>query len=229
AGLFHDIAKGRGGDHSELGEVDACEFCAAHGLSEGETALVAWLVRHHLLMSVTAQKQDISDPEVIHRFASKVADRERLDLLYLLTCADIAGTSPKLWNAWKDRLLADLYTATRLALRRGLENPIAAEERAGETRQAVHALLRERGLADEEIDPLLARTPQVGFQRGRPDQLAWQAASLQGLPEGATRVAVRQVSAQPGAMEVFVHGPDRDGLFAAIVATLDRCGLAIQQ
>jgi len=229
AALFHDIAKGRGGDHSELGAVEARTFCTAMGLGEADTSLVEWLVLRHLLMSMTAQKQDIADPVVIHRFATEVADRERLDHLYLLTCADIAGTSPKLWNAWKDRLLADLYTATRLALRRGLENPIAAEERAGETRQAVHALLRERGLADEEIDPLLARTPQVGFQRGRPDQLAWQAASLQGLPEGATRVAVRQVSAQPGAMEVFVHGPDRDGLFAAIVATLDRCGLAIQQ
>src|SRR5690606_28317552 len=132
AGLFHDIAKGRGGDHSELGAVDAREFCAAHGLSEGDTALVEWLVRRHLLMSVTAQKQDIADPDVIHRFATEVADRERLDLLYLLTCADIAGTSPKLWNAWKDRLLADLYTATRLALRRGLEHPLAAEERMGE-------------------------------------------------------------------------------------------------
>ncbi|WP_081677688.1 [protein-PII] uridylyltransferase [Novilysobacter defluvii] len=229
AGLFHDIGKGRGGDHSELGAAEARDFCSAMGLGEPDTALVEWLVLRHLLMSMTAQKQDIADPEVIHRFATEVTDRERLDHLYLLTCADIAGTSPKLWNAWKDRLLADLYTATRLALRRGLENPIAAGERADETRAAVTALLRERGLGDDEIGPLLARTPQVGFQRGRPDQLAWQAAALQGLADGATRVAVRQVSAQPGAMEVFVHGPDRDGLFAAIVATLDRCGLAIQQ
>src|SRR5690606_1096216 len=137
AGLFHDIGKGRGGDHSELGAVDARVFCTAIGLSEGDTALVEWLVRKHLLMSITAQKQDIADPEVIHRFATEVGDRERLDHLYLLTCADIAGTSPKLWNAWKNRLMADLYTATRLALRRGLENPIAAGERADETRAAV--------------------------------------------------------------------------------------------
>ena len=121
AGLFHDIAKGRGGDHSELGAVDARAFCQAHALSASDTELVAWLVEQHLRMSVTAQKQDIADPAVIHRFATLVGSRDRLDYLYLLTCADIAGTSPKLWNAWKDRLLADLYFATRRALREGLE------------------------------------------------------------------------------------------------------------
>ncbi|RNF86398.1 [protein-PII] uridylyltransferase [Montanilutibacter psychrotolerans] len=229
AGLFHDIAKGRGGDHSELGAVDAREFCTAMGLSAGDTALVEWLVREHLLMSVTAQKQDIADPEVIHRFATRVADRERLDHLYLLTCADIAGTSPKLWNAWKDRLLADLYTATRLALRRGLENPLAATERSAETRAAAHAMLAAFGVSDEGIEALFARMPEIGFQRGRPDQVAWQAASLREVALGDTRVRARPVAAHAGAIEVFVHTPDRAGLFAAIVATLDRCGLAIQQ
>src|SRR3546814_1186652 len=120
AGLFHDIAKGRGGDHSEVGAEDAQAFCAAHALPAADTALVVWLVRKHLLMSITAQKQDISDPHVIHRFATQVADRERLDYLYLLTCAVIAGTSPKLWNAWKERPLADPRTSTRLALRQGI-------------------------------------------------------------------------------------------------------------
>lgn len=228
-GLFHDIAKGRGGDHSELGSDDAREFCQAHGMSEGDTALVEWLVRQHLLMSITAQKQDIADPEVIHRFATKVADRERLDQLYLLTCADIAGTSPKLWNAWKDRLMADLYTATRLALRRGLENPLAADERSAETRAATHAMLAAFGAGDDEIASLFARMPEIGFQRSRPDQLAWQAASLREVVFGDTRVRARPVAEHQGALEVFVHSPDRDGLFAAIVATLDRCGLAIQQ
>ncbi|HEY0503034.1 MAG TPA: [protein-PII] uridylyltransferase [Lysobacter sp.] len=229
AGLFHDIAKGRGGDHSELGAVDAREFCTALGLSDGDTALVEWLVRQHLLMSVTAQKQDIADPEVIHRFATAVADRERLDHLYLLTCADIAGTSPKLWNAWKDRLMADLYTATRLALRRGLENPVAAAERVAETRGAAQAMLAAFGFGDEEVAALFARMPQIGFERGRPDQIAWQAASLREVEIGGTRVRARPVVEHAGALEVFVHSPDRDGLFAAIVATLDRCGLAIQQ
>ena len=229
AGLFHDIAKGRGGDHSELGAVDTREFCVAHGLSEGDTALVEWLVRQHLLMSMTAQKQDIADPEVIHRFATLVADRERLDHLYLLTCADIAGTSPKLWNAWKDRLMADLYTATRLALRRGLENPVAAEERSAETRSAARAMLTAFGVGETQIDALFARMPQVGFERSRPDQIAWQAASLREVPPGEGCVRARPLSDSEGALEVFVHSPDRDGLFAAIVATLDRLGLAIQQ
>ncbi|MFC5568508.1 [protein-PII] uridylyltransferase [Lysobacter yangpyeongensis] len=229
AGLFHDIAKGRGGDHSELGAVDAREFCEAHELSEGDTALVEWLVRQHLLMSVTAQKQDIADPEVIHRFATLVADRERLDNLYLLTCADIAGTSPKLWNAWKDRLLADLYTATRLALRRGLENPVAADERSAETRAEARATLTAFGSSEADVDALFARMPQIGFERSRPDQIAWQAASLREVAIGSGCVRARPVSGDEGALEVFVHSPDRDGLFAAIVATLDRAGLAIQQ
>ena len=229
AGLFHDIAKGRGGDHSVLGAVDAREFGATMELSEGDTSLVEWLVREHLLMSVTAQKQDIGDPEVIHRFATRVADRERLDHLYLLTCADIAGTSPKLWNAWKDRLMADLYTATRLALRRGLENPVAAQERIDETQQSARAILASFGLGDEEVDALFARMPRVGFERSRPDQVAWQAASLREVGAGQSCIRARPLTSYAGALEVFVHSPDRDGLFAAIVATLDRLGLTIHQ
>jgi [protein-PII] uridylyltransferase len=229
AGLFHDIAKGRGGDHSELGAVDTREFCLAHGLSEGDTALVEWLVRKHLLMSLTAQKQDISDPDVIHRFATEVATRERLDLLYLLTCADIAGTSPKLWNAWKDRLLADLHIATRLALRRGLEHPLASEERIIETRDAAHASLIASGWSDAEISASFARMPQAIFLRGRPGDVEWQAHALRGAAAVDTVVQARPLVRHAGALEIFVHSPDRDGLFAAIVATLDRLGLAIQQ
>ncbi len=237
AGLFHDIAKGRGGDHSELGAIEARDFCLAHGLSEGDIAIVEWLVGNHLLMSMTAQKQDISDPDVIHRFAARVGDRERLDLLYLLTCADIAGTSPKLWNAWKDRLLADLHTATRLALRRGLEHPIASDERIGETRAATHALLADAGVSDSDIASLFTCMPVASFLRGRPVQIAWQAEALHKQPgnhphAGLARARPLEGHARrphAGALEVFVHSPDRDGLFAAIVATLDRLGLAIQQ
>lgn len=229
AGLFHDIAKGRGGDHSELGAIDARQFCTAVALSAADTDLVAWLVEQHLRMSVTAQKQDISDPEVIHRFATLVGTRERLDYLYLLTCADIAGTSPKLWNAWKDRLLADLYFATRRALRDGLEPPLPAAERVAEAREAVRALVREHGHDDATIDRQFAVMPDEGFIRLRPEQLAWQATALVPVRQGQTLVRVRPISADDPALEVFVHSPDRDGLFAAIVMTLDRKGYGIHR
>ncbi|MCD9028500.1 [protein-PII] uridylyltransferase [Luteimonas sp. BDR2-5] len=229
AGLFHDIGKGRGGDHSELGAVDAREFCEGHGLGETDTALVEWLVRRHLLMSTSAQKLDISDPAVIHRFATEVVDRERLDYLYLLTCADIAGTSPKLWNAWKDRLLTDLRTATRLALRRGLEHPIAAVERIAEARDRARGLLSAHGVDDAEAEALFRRIPEESFLRGRADQVVWQALALRDAGDNALVVRVRRLAAGAQALEVFVHSPDRDGLFSAIVISLDRLGLAIQQ
>ncbi|WP_028838514.1 [protein-PII] uridylyltransferase [Thermomonas fusca] len=231
AGLFHDIGKGRGGDHSELGAVDARAFCEAHGLSEADTALVEWLVRRHLLMSVTAQKQDITDPEVIHRFAAIVADRQRLDALYLLTCADIAGTSPKLWNSWKDRLLADLHTATRLALRRGLGQPVAAAERIAENRAAARALLLDTGHADADVDAMFARMPDENFLRSRPEQIAWQATALNGALPFEPVVAARAIPGRDGrdGLDVLVHMPDRDGLFAAIVITLDRLGMSVLQ
>lgn len=231
AGLFHDIGKGRGGDHSQLGAVDARAFCEAHGLSEADTALVEWLVQQHLLMSSTAQKQDITDPDVIHRFAETVADRQRLDYLYLLTCADIAGTSPKLWNSWKDRLLADLHTATRLALRRGLGHPVAANERIEENREAARILLQAAGEEEASITALFARMPQETFLRSRPDQIAWQATALHTADEGDAVVAVRAMPGRDGrdGLDLLVHMPDQDGLFAAIVIALDRLGMSVLQ
>lgn len=236
AALFHDIAKGRGGDHSELGAVDAHEFCGALGLPHADVELVAWLVRRHLLMSITAQKQDIADAEVVARFAAEVADRERLDYLYLLTCADIAGTSPKLWNAWKDRLLADLYAATRFALRRGLEHPVDASERIAETRAAALALLREDGIDEARVAKIWGAFPERAFLRCRAEEIAWQTRGILEAPRDRPLVLVRphdgsaaHNGAEARALEIFVHSPDRDGLFAALVATLDRLGLSIVQ
>ncbi|GAB2492312.1 [protein-PII] uridylyltransferase [Arenimonas alkanexedens] len=226
AGLFHDIAKGRGGDHSELGAVDAHDFARIHALPAADGDLVAWLVEQHLLMSVTAQRQDISDPEVVARFANKVADREHLDYLYLLTCADIAGTSPKLWNAWKDRLLADLYSATRFALRRGLENPVHANEIMAETRAKAMERLLSEGLDEVTVERIWAAYPDVGFLRYRPEQIAWQTRGIAEADASDTLVLVRP-HLQPGGLEVFVRALDRDGLFAALVATLDRLGLNV--
>ncbi len=228
AGLFHDIGKGRGGDHSELGAVDAVDFCTTIGLSEADAELVAWLVARHLRMSITAQKQDTSDPDVVRRFAELVGDMERLDCLYLLTCADIAGTSPKLWNGWKDRLLADLYFVTRRALREGGQLNADAGARIAESREAARKLMAAQGFDDATIARQFAGMPEESFLRYRPDQLAWQATALTAIKLGQTQVVARRVGVD-AAMEVFVFSPDRDGLFAAILATLDRMGFAIHQ
>ncbi|MBL0230764.1 MAG: hypothetical protein IPP76_08185, partial [Moraxellaceae bacterium] len=134
-----------GGDHSELGAVDAIEFCLNHGLSQRSANIVAWLTRNHLIMSMTAQKQDLGDPEVIHRFAQKVGDVSHLDYLYALTVSDICATNPKLWNSWRDSLLRQLYQQTRRALRRGLHNPIDYEELIIETRITALEILLAQG------------------------------------------------------------------------------------
>lgn len=226
AGLFHDIAKGRGGDHSKLGETEARAFCRSLGLSEDDTEEVAWLVRWHLLMSVTAQRQDIADPEVVHRFAVQVGDWGRLDLLYLLTIADIAGTNPKLWNSWKDRLLADLYVAARYVLRRDLERPARAEVRVRDARKQTSTLLAERGFDSAASSAVLDQFPDTALLRQRPDSLAWQATELLDAPDVQTVVAVRPPDVR-GGTEVFVCTPDRDGVFAAVAATLDRLRLDV--
>jgi len=226
AGLFHDIAKGRGGDHSQLGETEARAFCRSLGLDEDDIEEVAWLVRWHLLMSVTAQRQDIADPEVVHRFAVQVGNWERLDMLYLLTIADITGTSPKLWNSWKDRLLADLYVAARYVLRRDLLRPARAEVRIREARERALALLSERGLDVAKADALLDTFPDAALLRQRPESLAWQLSAMLQSPDAQTVVAVRPPDVR-GGTEVFVATPDRDGVFAAAAATLDRMRLDV--
>jgi len=151
AALFHDIAKGRGGDHSELGAVDAEAFCLEQGLSPYDARLVAWLVRNHLQLSITSQKQDIGDPQVINAFARKVGDETHLDYLYVLTCADVRATNPKLWNSWKASLFSDFYQRVKRALRRGLESPIDPEHLVRETQDAARRLLLERGVSEEDI------------------------------------------------------------------------------
>lgn len=227
AALFHDIAKGRGGDHSVLGEQDARAFGARLDLPRADIDLIAWLVRWHLLMSVTAQRQDITDPEVVHRFAIQVEDGERLDHLYLLTIADIAGTNPKLWNEWKARLLADLYVAARYALRAGLDRPPHAQARAAECRARALGLLVAVGLDSDRAQALLAEFPEASFLRHRPEQIAWQARAIERGVDADLIVAVQPRSTRGGSSELFVRAPDRDGLFAAIAATLDRLGFDV--
>ncbi|MBN8736269.1 MAG: [protein-PII] uridylyltransferase [Xanthomonadales bacterium] len=226
AALFHDIAKGRGGDHSQLGESEARAFCRDLGLGDDDIDEVAWLVRWHLLMSETAQRQDIADQEVVHRFAVQVGDWSRLDMLYLLTIADIAGTSPKLWNSWKDRLLADLYVAARYVLRRDLERPARAEVRVREARERALTLLAGQGLDALRAATLLDTFPDVALLRQHPGTLAWQVAAMLDAGDSASVVAVRPPDVR-GGTELFVATPDRDGVFAAVVATLDRLRLDV--
>lgn len=227
AALFHDIAKGRGGDHSELGGDDAAAFCRKHGLGTADSDLVEWLVRQHLLLSITAQKSDITDPDVINGFADRVADRERLDALYLLTMADIAGTAPTLWNAWKARLIADLYTAARYALRRGLEHRIHADERVAECRQVALELLANDGIGRDLAESIWEDFPPPSFLRYRPHQIAWVTAQVAAARHEALPLVAVRSEGNRGAHEIFVHSPDIDGLFGAITAALDRLDLAV--
>ncbi len=225
AGLFHDLAKGRGGDHSVLGARDAEAFCRDHGLSDYDTHLVAWLVRHHLSMSLTAQREDLSDPEAINRFARLVGDQVRLDYLYLLTVADIRATNPSLWNSWRDALLAELYHLTRRALRRGLEQPMDKEERIREVRTEARRLLRAEGLAPEVIERVWADFDEDYFLRYQPAEIAWHTAAI-ARAERLPLVLVRRAGPR-GTTEIFVYGAGEGHAFAATTALLDQMGLTI--
>lgn len=227
AALFHDIAKGRGGDHSELGEAEARTFCSQLGLEPADVDLVAWLVRWHLLMSVTAQRQDITDPEVVHRFAVQVAEWERLDFLYLLTVADISGTSPKLWNSWKDRLLADLYVAARYVLRSGLEHPPHTQARADACRAKARGLLAAQDFDAVTVNRVWADFPEESFLRYQPEQIAWQTAGIAHASASTLPLVLATSESVRGGSEVFVYACDSDGLIAAVTATLDKLHLSV--
>src|SRR5210317_1557304 len=173
SGLFHDIAKGRGGDHSELGAVDAEAFCLEHGLSQYEAGIVAWLVRNHLALSMTAQKKDIHDPDVINEFATTVGDPLHLDYLYLLTVADVRGTDPKLWNSWKAQLFRDLYELTKRALRRGLENPFEGAQLIIEKKEKARRYLATAGVDDDSVSSVWQQFDDNYFLRYRSSEIAW--------------------------------------------------------
>ena len=233
AALFHDIAKGRGGDHSTLGADEVRAFGARCALAPNETDLVAWLVAEHLTMSSTAQKRDIQDPAVVDKFALLVADRERLDHLYLLTVADIRGTNPKLWNGWKARLLEDLYSAARFALRRGLELPVNASERMQARQSEALELLQGEGAGRTQVQSLWQDFPEFAFLRHSADELRFQTQAVlaaRRFPEpGLAEPMVILLRPIPGAaaLELFVRVADRSGIFATIAAVLDRLGVSV--
>jgi [protein-PII] uridylyltransferase len=222
AGLFHDLGKGRGGDHSELGAHDAIQFCLDHGLSHADADLVAWLVRNHLLMSLTAQRMDISDPEIVADFAARVGNRQRLDHLFLLTCADIRATNPKLWNTWRASLLNELYQSTARALERGLGNPVSPDELIREKRSQA---LEISGVDAETADKLWARFEDDYFLRHTPGELAWHLPELLAADPDKALVLVRTL--EDHGSSVFVYTRDRDHLFAVSTGVLAQLGLSI--
>ncbi|MGH8494510.1 MAG: [protein-PII] uridylyltransferase [Gammaproteobacteria bacterium] len=234
AGLFHDIGKGRGGDHSELGAVDAEAFCLEQGLSRYDARLVAWLVRHHLLLSITAQKKDISDPQVVNEFAREVGDQTHLDYLYVLTVADVRATNPKLWNSWKAALFEELYERTRRALRRGLENPIDKDELIAETQEAARRLLAQRGVAHEGQLAVWESLTDDYFLQHTAGEIAWHTALLSARLEAQAEGAapddpIVAVGTQPGrgGTPVFLHAAYHLHAFARTTAAIDELGLTI--
>lgn len=224
AALFHDIAKGRSGDHSRLGMADARRFCVQHGISEGDTALVVFLVEHHLTMSRVAQKQDLSDPEVILQFAGTVKDERRLTALYLLTVADIRGTSPKVWNAWKDKLLADLYHMTLRVL--GGETP-SADRELKNTQQEAIATLRLYGLPIDAHERFWSQLDVAYFLRLDAADIAWQTRSFHDKVDSAIPLVRCRPAPIGEGMQIAVYTPDRPDLFARICSYFDAKNFSI--
>ncbi|HSY06190.1 MAG TPA: [protein-PII] uridylyltransferase [Steroidobacteraceae bacterium] len=228
AALFHDIAKGRGGDHSELGAVDAEAFCLEQGLSPYDARLVAWLVRNHLQLSITAQKQDIGDPQVINTFARLVGDETHLDYLYVLTCADVRATNPKLWNSWKALLFHDFYQRVKRALRRGLESPIDPEHLVRETQDAARRLAAERGVGEDSILRVWTRFTAGYFLQHSPEEVAWHTQLLaeRDMASDEPLVALDAHSVR-GTTAVLIFTRSRRHGFARTTAALDQLGLNI--
>ena len=221
AALFHDIAKGRGGDHSKLGENEAYNFCRLHDLSEYDSKFVAWLVRRHLLMSWIAQREDISDPSVIVQFARTVGNQERLDNLYLLTVADIRGTNPHVWNDWKGQLLMDLYLATTHALQRGVDAPVNLQEQVKDARLETLNLIPSNEPAIAAANRYWDTLEPDYFLRYRPETIAWHTQSLLStsitdLPLVSARPQIESETAQ-----FLICSPDSERFLSDVTAGFD--------
>lgn len=221
--LFHDIAKGRGGDHSQLGMRDARLFCRQHELGADDTDLVVFLVEHHLSMSSVAQKQDLSDPDVIRDFARLVRTERRLTALYILTHADIRGTSPKVWNAWRGKLLEDLYFSTL----RILQGDTAHVPGSGDRQQEARHLLRYFGLRDGVEQAFWSRLDTVYFMRHEPDEIAWHTRMLYFQADTQTPVVKARPNQVGDGLQVMVYAPDQLDLFVRLCGFFGRLGYSI--
>ncbi len=231
AGLFHDIAKGRGGDHSTLGAQDVQAFCERHEINKRDTNLVSWLVEKHLLMSSVAQRQDISDPEIVRNFALEVADQLRLDYLFALTVADISATNPTLWNAWRASLLRQLYAETKRALRRGLETPVDKQEWIEEAQQAAIDQLDYLGFGEDELRELWANVGEDYFLREKVEDIVWHTQAIAQHRNRETPVVLIKESSEilfEVATQIFVHSRNRPHLFAMLAAAMEQLDLSIQ-
>lgn len=226
AGLMHDIAKGRGGDHAELGAADAHDFCDRHGISPTDTELVCWLVHHHLLMSTTAQRRDIHDISVIYEFAREVGTRGRLDRLYVFTICDIRATNPELWNGWRQTLLGQLYTSTRRVLDRGLDTPISENELIDETRSTAAAMLTRLKIKTADFQSVWQRLNNDYFLRHTPEEIAGQTQAIVRHDSDRPLISTEHI-AERGTI-VFLYCRDHDYLFRLTAGALARSGLSIQ-
>ncbi len=224
AALFHDIAKGRGGDHSKLGTADARQFCQDHGITIEDTELVVFLVEQHLTMSQVAQKQDLSDPDVVQAFAALVGDERHLTALYLLTVADIRGTSPKVWNAWKAKLLEDLYRVTLRVL--GGE-PHSADRELKNRQDEARAMLRLAGLPDKAHEALWNQLDVAWFLRHDAADIAWQTRSLYDRLDAPKPVVKCRLAPIGEGLQVAVYIKDQPDLFARICSYFDRKNFSI--
>ena len=213
AAMYHDIAKGRGGDHSTLGRLEARKFCRDHGLDREDSDLVEFLVQHHLLMSSVAQKQDLSDPVVVRQFLAIVKTERRLVALYLLTVADIRGTSPKVWNAWKAKLLEELFSAT---LRSLSGTPILLAEAIQEKQEEAKRLLRLYALSDGVEMELWKRLDIPYFLRHDAQEIAWQTRLLFNRIDSAKSIVKARLSPAGEGLQVMIYTQDQPHLFARI-------------
>jgi [protein-PII] uridylyltransferase len=219
AGFFHDIGKGRGGDHAKLGAVDALNFCLSHQMSKHDSNMVAWLVEYHLLMSVTAQRRDINDENVIRTFGEIVRDEAHLNYLYCLTVADMRGTNEGLWNNWKANLLEELYFNTLSAFRHGLEKPVEVRSKIRENQQQALTLLTEKNIKSNEIKGLWAEFRVDYFLRYSPEQIANQCQHILNHNREKSLVLISPTPYR-GGTEVFIFTKEKQDTFANTVSFL---------
>ncbi|HHF3522574.1 TPA: bifunctional uridylyltransferase/uridylyl-removing protein GlnD [Haemophilus influenzae] len=220
AALFHDIAKGRGGDHAELGAEDVADFAQLHGLDRREIDTLAWLVQSHLLMSITAQRRDIHDPEVVMNFAEAVQNQVRLDYLTCLTVADICATNGNLWNSWKRSLFASLYEFTGRQFSQGMKELLDYSEKSAENRKLAQQILTQdySDIAPISIEKLWTRCPEDYFVRNTPKQIAWHTSLLVDFVEALLVKISNRFSL--GGTEVFIYCQDQPHLFNKVVSTI---------